>query len=46
MVDDEARFELTEAQRAELDRRLTDRTARGTPGSDWSEVKRRILKKT
>ena len=43
IVDDEAEFELTDAQKAELDRRLSRRGSSSSRGSDWAEVKRKIL---
>ncbi len=43
IVEDEAKFELTDAQKAELDRRLARRGSSGSRGSDWADVKRRIL---
>ncbi len=43
IVEDEARFELTDAQKAELDRRLLTRVSAGVRGSAWTDVKRRIL---
>ena len=39
-------LELTEAQRAELDRRLDDYEKNPDIGSPWSEVKARILKRS
>ena len=43
IVEDEASFELTDAQKAELDRRLAERASSSSPGSDWADVKARIL---
>jgi len=43
IVEDQARFELTDAQKAELDRRLARRASSTSRGSDWEDVKRRIL---
>ena len=43
VVEDEAQFELTDAQKAELDRRLAQRASSGSRGADWADVKRRIL---
>ncbi len=43
IVEDEAKFELTDAQKAELDRRLALRDSSGSRGSDWADVKARIL---
>lgn len=42
VVEDAAQFELTGAQKAELDRRLALRE-RSNRGADWTEVKGRIL---
>jgi len=39
-------LELTEAQRAELDRRLADYAKHPDAGSSWTEVKARILKRS
>ncbi len=46
IVEDEAGFRLTDAQKAELDRRLLQRDPSGSRGSDWADVKRRILDKS
>ena len=43
VVEDEAQFELTAAQKAELDRRLANHSKDPTRGSSWREVKERIL---
>jgi putative addiction module component (TIGR02574 family) len=43
IVEDEARFELSDAQKAELDQRLARRGSSPSRGSDWEDVKRRIL---
>ncbi len=43
IVEDEAGFELTDTQKAELDRRLGERASSPSRGSDWADVKRRIL---
>ncbi|NUQ61715.1 MAG: addiction module protein [Pirellulales bacterium] len=43
IAEDEAEFQLTDAQKAELDRRLARRGSSGTRGSDWAAVKRRIV---
>jgi len=45
IVEDEASFELTDAQKAELDRRLAERASSSSRGSDWADVKARILRK-
>lgn len=42
IADDQGQVELTEAQKAEIDRRLAARLGR-TAAAPWSEVKRRIL---
>ncbi len=39
-------LELTEAQRAELDRRLDEYERHPEAGSPWSEVRQRILKRS
>lgn len=38
-------LQLTEAQRAELERRLDDYEKNPEAGSPWSEVKERVLKR-
>jgi putative addiction module component (TIGR02574 family) len=43
VVEDQAEFQLTAAQKAELDRRLADDEAAPDLGSTWEEVKQRIL---
>ena len=43
IAEDQAEFQLTNAQKAELDRRLARRQASGPSGSDWGDVKRRIV---
>ena len=43
IAEDEAQFQLTNAQKAELDRRLARRGSAGSLGSNWADVKRRIL---
>jgi len=43
IVEDEAKFQLTDAQRAELDRRLAKRGSSPLRGATWPEVKTRIL---
>ncbi len=43
IVEDEANFELADAQKAELDRRLVRRDLSDARGSGWAEVKARIL---
>lgn len=43
IVEDEADFQLTDAQKAELDRRLARRDSSTSRGADWADVKRSIL---
>jgi len=43
IVEDEASFELTDAQKSELDRRLAQRDSSIRGGSSWGDVKRRIV---
>ena len=43
VVKDEAKFQLTDAQGAELDRRLATRDSHPMRGATWPEVKARIL---
>ncbi len=43
IAEDEAAFELTPAQKAELDRRLTAHEAAPDRGSSWEDVKARLL---
>ncbi len=43
IAEDQAGFQLTNAQEAELDRRLARRQSSGPRGSDWGDVKRRIV---
>lgn len=43
IAEDQASFELTEAQKAELARRLNLEGTSGFEGSEWADVKRRIL---
>ncbi len=38
IVEDEAKFELTDAQKAELDRRLAQRAASDSRRADWADV--------
>jgi len=45
IVEDEASFELTVAQKRELDRRLAERASSSARGSEWGQAKRRILGK-
>ncbi|MCL4205850.1 MAG: addiction module protein [Pirellulaceae bacterium] len=46
IAEDESEFQLTNAQKAELDRRLARRQSSDPRGSDWGEVKRRIVGET
>jgi putative addiction module component (TIGR02574 family) len=43
IVEDEARLELSEGQKADLDRRLAEHAAAPDCGSPWPEVKARLL---
>jgi len=43
IVEDEQAFELTESQKAELDRRITAHEASPNRGKSWEEVKKRLL---
>lgn len=43
IAEDEAAFELTAAQKAELDRRLAAHKAAPDRGSSWEDVKARLL---
>jgi putative addiction module component (TIGR02574 family) len=43
IVDDQRQLELTDAQKAELDRRLDARRNRPDAAASWVDVKRRIL---
>ena len=43
IVEDNGAFELPEAQRAELDRRLAAHDADPDRGSSWEDVKRRLV---
>jgi putative addiction module component (TIGR02574 family) len=43
VVDDAAEFRLTDAQKAELNRRLARRNSVPSCGADWADVKRKIL---
>ncbi len=43
IVEDERSFELTNAQKAELDRRLASHEASPNRGKPWEEVKKRLL---
>jgi putative addiction module component (TIGR02574 family) len=42
IVDEEASIELSDAQRAELDRRLADLKTNPDVGDSWQNVKKRI----
>jgi len=46
IAEDETEFQLTDGQRAELDRRLARRDATSGGGSTWSDVKQRIIGKS
>ena len=46
IAEDKTEFQLTDAQKAELDRRLARRDSSNTAGSDWADVKRRITGKS
>lgn len=46
IAEDEFEFQLTNAQKAELDRRPARRQSSGPSGSDWEDVKRRIVDET
>ena len=46
IVEDEADFQLTDAQKAELDRRLERRDSSTSRGADWADVKRSILERS
>jgi putative addiction module component (TIGR02574 family) len=43
ILEDQAQFELTDAQKAELDRRLAEHAAAPDRGASWQEVKARLL---
>jgi len=43
IAEDEAGFELTSAQKSELERRLDLRASTSSRASDWPDVKARIL---
>jgi putative addiction module component (TIGR02574 family) len=45
IAEDNAHIELTDAQKAELDRRLAAHEASPQSGSSWEEVKARLLGK-
>ena len=46
IAEDETGFELTDAQKTELDRRLDERASSRSRGSGWAEAKRRILEQS
>jgi putative addiction module component (TIGR02574 family) len=46
IFEDQAKFELTDVQKAELDRRLALRDASPDSRSDWADVKQRILEQS
>lgn len=43
IVEDEQAFELTDAQKAELDRRMAAHTASPNRGKPWVDVRKRLL---
>jgi len=43
IIEDETQFELSESQKAELDRRLAHHAAAPDRGSSWQDVKIRLL---
>lgn len=43
IVEDEKSFQLTDAQKAELDRRLAHREGLDYTASTWDDVKKRLL---
>jgi len=43
IVEDEQGFELTDLQKAELDRRIAAHEASPSRGKSWEEVKKRLL---
>jgi len=43
IVEDQASFELTDAQKSELDRRLAQRDSATCGGSSWADVKRSVV---
>ena len=43
IVEDEKAFELTETQKAELDRRIAAHEASPNRGTPWEDVKKRLL---
>ncbi len=43
IVEDEKAFELTDAQKAELDRRIAAHEASPNRGKPWEDVKKRLL---
>jgi putative addiction module component (TIGR02574 family) len=42
-IEDQQQFQLTDAQKAELDRRMAAREASGAWGDSWETVKARLL---
>lgn len=46
IAEDETEFQLTDAQKAELDRRLARRESPKNTGSDWADVRQRIIGKS
>ncbi len=43
IVEDQGQVELTDAQKAELDRRLAEREESPERGSSWDDVKKRLM---
>lgn len=43
IVEDEQAFELTESQKAELDRRMAAHEASPSRGKPWEDVRKRLL---
>lgn len=43
IADDEKQFRLTDAERAELDRRIAAHQADPNRGAPWNDVKKRLL---
>ena len=44
IVEDQSQFELTDAQKAELDRRLAADKESPDRGASWEDVKRRLMR--
>lgn len=43
VVEDEKDFELTDAQKAELDRRIAEHNALPSRGRTWEDVRKRLI---